>query len=200
MKILFTAAECAPFFKTGGLGDVAGALPKALAKKGNEVRVVLPFYTTMPEKYQAKLTDLFNFYVSVGWRMQYCGVKTLKMDGVQYYFLDNKYYFDRPGIYGYYDDGERFAFFQQAVIELMQRISYIPDILHCNDYHTAFIPFLLREKYGWIEAFNHVATVLTIHNLEFQGQYGREVMSELFGMSADRYDDGTIQMGTPSTL
>ena len=195
MKILFTAAECAPFFKTGGLGDVAGALPKALAKKGNEVRVVLPFYTTMPEKYQAKLTDLFNFYVSVGWRMQYCGVKTLKMDGVQYYFLDNKYYFDRPGIYGYYDDGERFAFFQQAVIELMQRISYIPDILHCNDYHTAFIPFLLREKYGWIEAFNHVATVLTIHNLEFQGQYGREVMSELFGMSADRYDDGTIQMG-----
>ena len=88
MKILFTAAECAPFFKTGGLGDVAGALPKALAKKGNEVRVVLPFYTTMPEKYQAKLTDLFNFYVSVGWRMQYCGVKTLKMDGVQYYFLD----------------------------------------------------------------------------------------------------------------
>ena len=101
------------------------------------------------------------------------------MDGVQYYFLDNKYYFDRPGIYGYYDDGERFAFFQQAVIELMQRISYIPDVLHCNDYHTAFIPFLLREKYGWIEAFNHVATVLTIHNLEFQGQYGREVMSEL---------------------
>lgn len=196
MKILFTAAECAPFFKTGGLGDVAGALPKSMAKKGNEVKVVLPFYTKMPEKYQSQLTDLFNFYVAVGWRNEYCGVKVLELEGVEYYFLDNKYYFDRPDLYGYYDDGERFAFFQQAVIELMERIDYIPDILHVNDYHTAFIPFLLREKYGWIEAFNHIATVLTIHNLEFQGQYGREVLPELFGMSTKRYDDGTIQMGT----
>lgn len=196
MKILFTAAECAPFFKTGGLGDVAGALPKSLAKKGNEVRVVLPFFTQMPAKYQEKLTDVFNFYVSVGWRKEYCGVKVLELDGVTYYFLDNKYYFDRPDLYGYYDDGERFAFFQQAVIELMERINYIPDILHVNDYHTAFIPFLLREKYGWIEAFNHIATVLTIHNLEFQGQYGREILPELFGMATDRYDDGTIKMGT----
>lgn len=196
MKILFTAAECAPFFKTGGLGDVAGALPKSMAKKGNEVKVVLPFYTKMPEKYQSQLTDLFNFYVAVGWRNEYCGVKVLELDGVEYYFLDNKYYFDRPDLYGYYDDGERFAFFQQAVIELMERIDYIPDILHVNDYHTAFIPFLLREKYGWIEAFGHIATVLTIHNLEFQGQYGREVLPELFGMSTKRYDDGTIQMGT----
>ena len=196
MKILFTAAECAPFFKTGGLGDVAGALPKSMAKKGNEVKVFLPFYTKMPEKYQSQLTDLFNFYVAVGWRNEYCGVKVLELDGVEYYFLDNKYYFDRPDLYGYYDDGERFAFFQQAVIELMGRINYIPDILHVNDYHTAFIPFLLREKYGWIEAFSHIATVLTIHNLEFQGQYGREVLPELFGMSTKRYDDGTIQMGT----
>lgn len=195
MKILFTAAECAPFFKTGGLGDVVFALPQALAKKGHEVIEVLPFYTTMPVKYQEKLTDVFNFYVCVGWRNQYCGVKVLKMGGVKYYFLDNKYYFDRPNLYGYYDDGERFAFFQQAVIELMQRISYIPDILHCNDYHTAFIPFLLKEKYGWIKAFDHIATVLTIHNLEFQGQYGREVLPELFGMSTKRYDDGTIKMG-----
>ncbi|KRM57267.1 glycogen synthase GlgA [Ligilactobacillus animalis] len=196
MKILFTAAECAPFFKTGGLGDVAGALPKSMAKKGNEVKVFLPFYTKMPEKYQSQLTDLFNFYVAVGWRNEYCGVKVLELDGVEYYFLDNKYYFDRPDLYGYYDDGERFAFFQQAVIELMGRINYIPDILHVNDYHTAFIPFLLREKYGWIEAFSRIATVLTIHNLEFQGQYGREVLPELFGMSTKRYDDGTIQMGT----
>lgn len=196
MKILFTAAECAPFFKTGGLGDVAGALPKSMAKKGNEVKVVLPFYTKMPENYQSQLTDLFNFYVAVGWRNEYCGVKVLELDGVEYYFLDNKYYFDRPDLYGYYDDGERFAFFQQAVIELMERINYIPDILHVNDYHTAFIPFLLREKYGWIKDFGHIATVLTIHNLEFQGQYGRDVLPELFGMSTKRYDDGTIRMGT----
>ena len=139
MKILFTAAECAPFFKTGGLGDVAGALPKSMAKKGNEVKVFLPFYTKMPEKYQSQLTDLFNFYVAVGWRNEYCGVKVLELDGVEYYFLDNKYYFDRPDLYGYYDDGERFAFFQQAVIELMGRINYIPDILHVNDYHTCLL-------------------------------------------------------------
>ena len=105
MKILFTAAECAPFFKTGGLGDVAGALPKSMAKKGNEVKVVLPFYTKMPENYQSQLTDLFNFYVAVGWRNEYCGVKVLELDGVEYYFLDNKYYFDRPDLYGYYDYG-----------------------------------------------------------------------------------------------
>ncbi|KRL86132.1 glycogen synthase GlgA [Ligilactobacillus apodemi] len=196
MKVLFTAAECAPFFKTGGLGDVAGALPKSIAKKGNEVRVVLPFYTTMPEQYQAQLVDLFNFNVAVGWRNAYCGVKLLEMDGIKYYFLDNKYYFDRPEVYGYYDDGERYAFFQQAVIELMERIEYIPDILHVNDYHTAFIPFLLREKYSWIKVFEHIKTVLTIHNLEFQGQYGSDVMPELFGMSTERYDDGTIRMGT----
>lgn len=172
MKILFTAAECAPFFKTGGLGDVAGALPKSMAKKGNEVKVVLPFYTKMPENYQSQLTDLFNFYVAVGWRNEYCGVKVLELDGVEYYFLDNKYYFDRPDLYGYYDDGERFAFFQQAVIELMERIDYIPDILHVNDYHTAFIPFLLRENTVGSKLLVILQLCLRSTTLNFKGSTG----------------------------
>lgn len=196
MKILFAAAECAPFFKTGGLGDVMGSLPKSLAKNGNDVRVVVPFWRWMPNAYQQKMENWGEFYIKVGWRTKYVGVHAIKADGVTYLFLDNRYYFDRQNLYGYYDDGERWAWFQQAVIELMQQINFIPDILHCNDFHTAMIPFLLKEKYGWIWAYSGIKTVLTIHNLKFQGQFGRQVLPELFGMQPDRYDDGTIRMGT----
>lgn len=195
MKILFAAAECAPFFKTGGLGDVAGALPKELAKQGNDIRVVLPYFSKMPDKYKEQCEDLFSFYVNVGWRHQYCGLKQLVMNGVTYYFIDNRYYFDRDGLYGYFDDGERFAFFQMALIEMMERIEFIPDLMHVNDYHTAMVPFLLKEKYRWIAAYEGIRTVLTIHNIEFQGQYAREVLPDLFGMGTERYDDGTLQMG-----
>lgn len=193
MKILFAAAECAPFFKTGGLGDVVGALPHSLHERGHQVAVVLPYFSGMKAKYCQQVEDLFNFTVQVGWRQQYCGVKTLQHQGVDYYFIDNQYYFKRPQLYGYYDDGERFAFFQQAVIELMEKIDFIPDVLQVNDYHTAFIPFLLREKYHWIQAYQQIATVLTIHNLEFQGQYDRQILPELFGMGTERYDDGTVR-------
>ncbi|MGX7205847.1 glycogen synthase GlgA [Enterococcus pingfangensis] len=193
MKTLFVAAECAPFFKTGGLGDVAGTLPKALQKKGTDIKVVLPFFTKMPQHYQEQLQDLFSYEVQVGWRKQYCGVKYLRMNEIDYYFLDNLYYFDRPELYGYYDDGERFAFYQQAVIELMEKIEFIPDVMHLNDYHTAFIPFLLKEKYRWIQKFSPIQTVLTIHNIEFQGQYDRQILDDLFGMGYERYDDGTIR-------
>lgn len=193
MKTLFVAAECAPFFKTGGLGDVAGALPKALQKKGTDIKVVLPFFTKLPQHYQEQLQDLFSYEVQVGWRKQYCGVKYLRMNEIDYYFLDNLYYFDRPELYGYYDDGERFAFYQQAVIELLEKIEFIPDVMHLNDYHTAFIPFLLKEKYQWIKKFSRIRTVLTIHNIEFQGQYDRQILGDLFGMGYDRYDDGTIR-------
>ena len=193
MKTLFVAAECAPFFKTGGLGDVAGALPKALKEKGTDVKVVLPYFTKMSDRYKEQLEDLFSYDVYVGWRKQYCGVKHLKMNGIDYYFLDNLYYFNRPELYGYYDDGERFAFYQQAVIELMEKIDFIPDVMHLNDYHTSFIPFLLKEKYHWIQKFNQIRTVLTIHNIEFQGQYDREILYDLFGVGCERYDDGTIR-------
>lgn len=195
MKVLFTAAECAPFFKTGGLGDVAAALPKELTKKGIDTIVVLPYFTSMAAKWQDQCEDVFDFIVEVGWRKQYCGVKRLEYQGVTYYFIDNLYYFGREGLYGYYDDGERFAFFQMAVIELMEKIAFIPDILHVNDYHTALIPFLLKEKYRWIAAYSTIKTVLTIHNIEFQGWYGADILPDLFGMGTERYDDGTIRMG-----
>ncbi|KAF1305257.1 glycogen synthase GlgA [Enterococcus saccharolyticus] len=194
MKLLFAAAECAPFFKTGGLGDVAGALPKELTKKDIETVVVLPYFTKMPQQYKDQLEEVMNFTVSVGWRQQYCGVKRLTLNNLTYYFIDNLYYFDRESLYGYYDDGERFAFLQMAIIELMEKIDFIPDILHVNDYHTAMIPFLLKEKYHWIEAYRNIRTVLTIHNIEFQGQYSRDVLPDLFGMGTERYDDGTIRM------
>ncbi|KRN89989.1 glycogen synthase GlgA [Ligilactobacillus ceti] len=192
MKILYAASECAPFIKTGGLGDVVGALPKSLAQKGHQVAVVLPYYHKIADQYQQQIEYLMDFTVEVGWRHQYCGVKYLKLDQVNYYFIDNEYYFARDGVYGYYDDGERFAFFQQAVIEMMEKVDFIPDVLNVNDYHTGFIPFLLKEKYSWIEAYQKIATVLTIHNLEFQGQYGEDTLMELFGMELTKAQDGTV--------
>lgn len=193
MKVLFTAAECAPFFKTGGLGDVAGALPKELKEKGADIRIVLPYYKQMPLKYREHCEDVLSFNVDVGWRHQYCGVKKLEVDGLTYYFIDNQYYFERDGLYGYYDDGERFAYFQLAVIEMMEKIDFIPDIVHVNDYHTAMIPFLIREKYHWIQAYQTIETVLTIHNIEFQGIFGADILSDLFGMGKERYYDGTVR-------
>lgn len=193
MKLLFTAFECAPFFKTGGLGDVAGALPKELVKKGIETIVVLPYFTKMADKYKEQCEEVLSFTVNVGWREQYCGIKRLEIDQVTYYFIDNLYYFDRDNLYGYYDDGERFAFFQQAVIEMMEKIEFIPDVIHANDYHTGMIPFLLKEKYAWIQAFQSIRTVLTIHNIEFQGQYSPEVLPDLFGMGTERFYDGTAR-------
>lgn len=194
MKVLFAAAECSPFFKTGGLGDVAGALPKELKKKGIDVRVVLPYYSTMPQEFQDQCETIYEFYVSVGWRSKYCGIKQVVFEDITYYFVDNEYYFARDGLYGYYDDGERFAFFQQAIIEMMEKIGFIPDILHVNDYHTAMIPFLLREKYQWITSYQAIETVLTIHNIEFQGMYGEEVLPELFGLGKRSYYDGTVRL------
>ncbi|GAA3022981.1 glycogen synthase GlgA [Tetragenococcus solitarius] len=195
MKLLFAAAECAPFFKTGGLGDVIGTLPKVLAKENVETAVVLPYFTKMSDTYKKQLEDVLHFEVNVGWRKQYCGVKKITIDEVTYYFIDNLYYFDREELYGYYDDGERFAYFQMAVIELMEKIDFIPDILHVNDYHTAMIPFLLKEKYHWIKAYRNIRTVLTIHNIQFQGQYGPQILPDLFGMGTERYEDGTLRLG-----
>lgn len=194
LKILFAAAECAPFFKTGGLGDVAAALPKELVKKGLDCRVVLPFHHKMPLEQRTQCEDLFNFTVSVGWRNQYCGLKRLVKDGVTYYFIDNEYYFGRDGLYGYDDDGERFAFFQLAIMEMMQRVRFVPDVLHANDYHTAMLPFLVKEKYRWVNAYNDIKTILTIHNIEFQGWYDGGKLADWFGVGMERYEDGTVRM------
>ncbi|OJG75762.1 glycogen/starch synthase, ADP-glucose type [Enterococcus quebecensis] len=192
---MFASAECAPFFKTGGLGDVAGSLPKELAKKGAKVSVVLPYFTKIPESFKLQCEDIANFYVDVGWRHQYCGIKRFVMNNVTYYFIENLYYFDRENLYGYDDDGERFAFFSLAIIEMLEKIDWIPDIIHVNDFHTAMIPFLLKEKYQWIEALRSIKTVLTIHNIEFQGAYDQNLLPDLFGMGLDRYYDGAARFG-----
>ncbi len=191
MKILFAAAESAPFFKTGGLGDVVGALPKALSRKEHDVRVILPCYGTMPGKYKDMLEDVLFFDLQMGWKSSYCGIKRLLLDGVTYYFVDNQSYYDREQCYGYWDDGERFAFFCMAVCEAMERIDFIPDIMHAHDWHAAMIPVLLVHKYHWIQAYRHIRKVLTIHNLRFQGIYDPVLLESLFGIGYDAYrEDG----------
>ena len=146
MKILFVAAEGAPFAKTGGLGDVIGALPKSLVKNGHEVAVILPYYDVVSAKFGDQVEDLGFFYTNVGWRRQYVGIKKIVRDGVTFFFIDNEQYFNRGTVYGEWDDGERFGFFQMAALELMEKVDFIPDILHVHDYHTAMIPFLLKEN------------------------------------------------------
>lgn len=182
MKVLFVTSECHPFIKTGGLGDVAWSLPRALKEEGIEVAVILPKYTQIPSRYRDKMKHVAHFTVNVSYRQQYCGVESLKIDGIIYYFIDSMYYFDREGTYGYIDDGERFSFFSQAVIEAMEKISFIPDVLHCNDWHTAIIPLLLKVKYSWIEAYQDIKTVLTIHNLKFQGIFPFEALGDLLSV------------------
>ncbi|MFC3932760.1 glycogen synthase GlgA [Streptococcus dentapri] len=193
MKIMFVAAEGAPFAKTGGLGDVIGALPKSLVKKGHQVAVVLPYYDMVDAKFGDQVEDFMYYFTNVGWRHQYVGVKKLVRDGIEFYFLDNQYYFYRGKIYGDWDDGERFAYFQLAALELMEKIDFIPDILHVHDYHTGMIPFLLKEKYHWIEAYRNIKTVFTIHNIEFQGQFDPDMLGNLFGVGYERYADGTLR-------
>lgn len=193
MKILFAAAEGAPFSKTGGLGDVIGALPKSLVKQGHEVAVALPYYDMVDAKFGDKVEDVLHFEINVGWRHQYVGIKKLVHEGVTFYFIDNQYYFFRGHVYGDWDDGERFAYFQLAVLEMMERVDFIPDVLHVHDYHTAMMPFLLKEKYHWIKAYQGIKTVLTIHNLEFQGQFSDGMLGDLFGVGYQRYEDGTLR-------
>lgn len=191
MKVLFAAAEAAPFFKTGGLGDVAYALPKQLAKQGVDIRVVLPFYTQMPEQYKHQVEEIHHFRFQLGVKNVYCGIKTLFLDGVRYYFIDNLSYFDRPALYGQWDDGERFAYFSTAIIEMLEVIDWIPDIVHCNDWHTAMVPVLLVDRYHWKERLRHIRKVITIHNLRFQGNFAPSFLGEVLGTGYNTFtDDG----------
>ncbi|GFR35529.1 glycogen synthase GlgA [Thermobrachium celere] len=185
MKVLFAAAECYPFLKTGGLGDVAYALPKALRKIGVDVRVIMPKYSDINYDFKSKMRHITHFDVWVGWRRQYCGIEYLEYDGVPFYFIDNEYYFKRPGAYGYYDDGERFAYFSRAILEAIYHLDFKPDILHLNDWHTSVSAVLLKHHYWHSDYHKNIKTVLTIHNLKFQGVFGREVLGDLLGL-----DDG----------
>lgn len=182
MKVLFAAAECAPFLKTGGLADVTGSLPGALCDQGMDVRVIMPDYSAIQQRYKDKMTLIAEISVPVGWRNAYCGVKELKLYGITYYFLDNEQYFKRGSAYGYGDDGERFAFFCRAVLEALPIIDFYPDVIHCHDWHTGMIPALLKHHYWNAAAYGAIKTVYTIHNLQYQGNYPYESLGDLFGL------------------
>lgn len=185
MQIVFAAAECAPFVKTGGLGDVAGSLPAALVRAGAEVIVMVPKYATIKDEYKAQMEHFADFYVSLGWRNEYCGLEKLEHDGVTYMFIDNERYFARDYPYGFFDDGERFAFFSKAITESLQHLpaGFECDILHCNDWQTALAPVFLREFYQGLPLYDRVKTVFSIHNVAFQGQFSDTVMEDILGVA-----------------
>lgn len=185
MQIVFASAECAPFVKTGGLGDVAGSLPAALVRAGAEVIVMVPKYATIKDEYKARMEHFSDFYVSLGWRNEYCGLEKLEHDGVTYMFIDNERYFARDYPYGFFDDGERFAFFSKAITESLQHLpaGFECDILHCNDWQTALAPVFLREFYQGLPLYDRVKTVFSIHNVAFQGQFSDTVMEDILGVA-----------------
>lgn len=185
MQIVFASAECAPFVKTGGLGDVAGSLPAALVRAGAEVIVMVPKYATIKDEYKAQMEHFADFYVNLGWRNEYCGLEKLEHDGVTYMFVDNERYFARDYPYGFFDDGERFAFFSKAITESLQHLpeGFECDILHCNDWQTALAPVFLREFYQGLPLYDRVKTVFSIHNVAFQGQFSDTVMEDILGVA-----------------
>lgn len=183
INVLFAAFEAAPFIKTGGLGDVAGSLPSALKGRNCEIRVILPKLRQIPQEYRDKMKQLAVFTVPLGWRNQYCGIETLKLGKIQYYFVDNEFYFFRDAAYGYGDDCERVAFFSKAILEcLMHLDGFFPDVIHCNDWHTALVPVFLHEQYRQIEQYQKIRTVLTIHNLKFQGICGEYALGDILAL------------------
>ena len=194
MKILYATSEAVPFCKTGGLADVAGSLPPSLAAEGAEVAVVLPLYQQVRERFGSQLEFLCYDYVDLAWRHLYCGLFSLEKDGVTWYFLDNEQYFNRPELYGYADDGERFAFFSRAVVRMLGHMKFWPDVLHCNDWQAALIPVYLKDDGVREDRFLSIRTVLSIHNIEYQGRYNPYILGELFGLDAGWVEDGTLLM------
>ncbi|WP_130863770.1 glycogen synthase GlgA [Bacilliculturomica massiliensis] len=190
MNVLFISTEAAPFAKSGGLGDVIGALPAELMRQGAEVRVMLPLYKSIHDKYMSQMTYVTNYEVALSWRRQYCGLFQMEYGGVTFYFIDNEYYFKRDGYYGYYDDGERFAWFSKACLETLKHISFDPDILHCSEWQTAMTPVYLKTLYRSAPGYDRLRTVFTIHNIEYQGVFGPETLSDLFGL--DKRDAGLV--------
>lgn len=199
MKILFVASEARPFIATGGLADVIGSLPQALAKDAKyDIRVILPLYSDIKSELRRKFAFLGNIYVPLSWRNQYCGIFTCTENGVTYYFVDNEYYFKRSGCYGYYDDGERFAFFSRSVLEIMPFIGFYPDVLHCHDWQAALASIYLKTSYCKQSEYQFIRTLFTIHNIEYQGKYSLDILGDLFGID-DEYRglleyDGSINL------
>lgn len=182
MKVLFVTSEAAPFAMTGGLGDVSSALPKALRAKKIDCRVVLPLYRDTPDELRGQMKFIASFAVPVAWRQQYCGVFEARHDGVTYYLLDNEFYFRRPGLYGYYDDAERFAFLSRAVLEMLPCVHFSPNVIHCNDWQTALTSVYYKLFYAGRSGYGGAKTMLTIHNIQYQGKYGMEILEDVFGI------------------
>ena len=194
MRVLYATSEAVPFCKTGGLADVAGSLPAALAEQGAEVAVVLPLYQKVREKFGDQLTFICYDFVDLAWRHSYCGLFSLEKDGVTWYFLDNEQYFNRPNLYGYMDDGERFGFFSRAVVKMLDHMKFWPDVIHCNDWQTALVPIYLKDDGVREDRYRSIKTTLSIHNIEYQGRYGVETLGDLFGLDQGWANDGTIMM------
>ena len=183
MKILFAASECVPFIKTGGLADVVGALAPVLARKGHDVRVILPKYGMMAEEYRQQLRHVTDFYVKLGWRHQYCGIEALERQGVTFYFVDNEYYFKRNYIYGLGgDEYERFGFFCRAVLDALPRLDFQPDVIHAHDWQSGMVPALLKIQYAHLPFYQRIKSVFTIHNLQYQGIFGIREVQDVLGL------------------
>ncbi|MDR1691979.1 MAG: glycogen synthase GlgA [Oscillospiraceae bacterium] len=194
MKILFVTSEAAPFAKTGGLGDVAGALPAAITGGTDEVRVILPLYASVSDEWRLKMRFVKHTYVPLAWRNLYCGLFELTENGVTTYFIDNEYYFKRGDIYGHYDDGERYAYFSRAVTALLTDLEgWVPNVVHCNDWETALVPIYMRTLYRGDPVIDGMKTVFTIHNIEYQGRFARDTLENLFGLPADIFNKGTLE-------
>jgi starch synthase len=194
MRVVFAITEADPFLKTGGLGDVGGSLPAALQKQGADVRVFLPKYSLIPERFRREFKPLTHFTIPLAWRRQYCGLEEIIYEGVHYYFIDNEYYFDRPNVYENFDCAEQYAFFSRAVLESLTYLSgFQPDIIHCHDWQTALIPLMLREFYNREPLFFPLKTVFTIHNLKYQGVFAEEVLSDVIGLSHDLFTEDKLE-------
>ena len=198
MKVLFAASEALPFAMSGGLADVAGALPKALRKRVIGCRVVMPLYETVSEELRSQMRFITSITVPVAWRRQYCGIFEAKVGSVTYYLLDNQYYFKRPNLYGYYDDAERYAFFSRAVLEILPYIDFKPDIIHCNDWQTGMVPVYLDMFYKFDPFYADIKTVFTIHNIQYQGKYGHDLLEDVLGLPKENSDvvdyDGCVNI------
>ena len=192
MNILYVTSEAVPFCKTGGLADVAGSLPPSLAANGDRVSVILPLYETVKDKWGEKLHFERWTNVRLAWREVYCGLFSFEYEGVTWYFIDNESYFRRSDLYGYYDDGERFAFFSRAVTELLRSLPEKPDVVHCNDWQSALVPVYIRDEAVRNDFYKSIRTVITVHNIEYQGRYGRETVEDLFGLDSGWFDGGTL--------
>ena len=192
MKLFFAASEVAPFIKTGGLADVAGSLPNALAKLGHDVRVILPLYSAIPAMWRRQMTFLKSFHFPLSWRNAYCGLFSLAYQGLTYYFIDNEYYFQREGLYGQFDDGERFAYFSRAVVEVPIQLGWSPDIIHCNDWQTSLVPVYLLEARHREPLLMHTKSVFTIHNIEYQGQFDRNILGDVLGLDESYFREDML--------